>query len=70
MLYLLLTWLPFLVSPVELEYHTLFILSAYQRYYENMTSTGLRDREALTTLRRKVSYSMSIFIVESTYILV
>jgi hypothetical protein len=63
MLYQLLTLLlPYRATPFEMEFHIQFVLRAYRDYYERLAATGLRDRAVLTSLRRRVAYSMSILL--------
>lgn len=61
MLYSLLTLLlPYWATPAELEFHTQFVLCAYGDYYEHLAATGFRDRTALTKVKKRTAYSMSI----------
>jgi hypothetical protein len=63
MLYTLLTLLlPYQASPVELDFHTQFVLRAYRGYYDHLAATGLRDRKVLSDINEQTSYSMSILL--------
>ena len=61
MLFTLLTLLlPYRTTPQELEFHSKFVLGAYEGYYAHLSATGLRDRRVLAQLKRSTAYSMSM----------
>lgn len=61
MLFALLTLLlPYWASPVELEFHSQFVLCAHWEYYEQLVATGFRDRAAFAQLEQRTNYSMAI----------
>ena len=62
MLYTLLMLLPYRTTPLELEFHTQFVLHAYREYYERLAATGLRDRKVLAQIKKKTAYSMSMLL--------